>query len=153
MTLPVLRTFDHQLRDWDPLREFDDLHRRMTQLLSTAFGASGLRDWRPNWTPLADVSQTDEAYVVEVDLPGVRREDVEVQVAGRELSVSGEFKEREREGLFRTRTRRSGRFEYRTVLPDDVDGDKITAELADGVLTVRLPRREAAKPRRIPIAG
>ena len=67
--------------------------------------------------------------------------------------MSGEFRQRERAGLFRTRTRRSGRFDYRTLLPQDVDADRITAELADGVLTVRVPKQEAAEPRRIPIAG
>jgi len=125
----------------------------MTQLVSAAFGASGLDDWRLSWTPLADVSETDDAYHVEVELPGVRREDVDVHVSGRELSVSGEFKQRERAGLFRTRTRRSGRFEYRTVLPEDIDADRVTAELADGVLTVRVPKQEAAKPRRVPVSG
>ena len=84
MTLPVPRP-SHHLTGWDPLREFDDLHRRMTQLVSAAFGASGLDDGRSSWTPLADVSETDDAYQVEVELPGVRRDDVEVQVAGREL--------------------------------------------------------------------
>lgn len=152
MTLPVLRP-TNPLTGWDPLRELDDLHRRMTRLVSAAFGTAGLDDWHPTWTPLADVSETDDAYQVEVDLPGVRREDVDVQVFGRELSITGEFKERERVGLLRTRARRSGRFEYRTLLPEDIDADNITAELADGVLTVRLPKREAAKPRRIPVTG
>lgn len=152
MTLPVLRTSEH-LREWDPLRELDAFHRRMTQLMSAAFDASGLEHWPARWTPPADVSETDDAYQVEVDLPGVQRDDVDVQFSGRELSVSGEFKERERAGLFRTRTRRSGRFEYRALLPQDVDADAITAELADGVLTVRLPKQEAAKPRRIPVTG
>ncbi len=152
MTLPVPRA-THHLTAWDPLREIDALHRQMTQLVSAAFGASGLDDWRLSWTPLADVSETDDAYHVEVELPGVRREDVDVHVSGRELSVSGEFKQRERAGLFRTRTRRSGRFEYRTVLPEDIDADRVTAELADGVLTVRVPKQEAAKPRRVPVSG
>src|SRR5690606_26074444 len=152
MTLPVPRATHHRAAG-DPRREIGALHRQMTQLVSAAFGASGLDDWRLSWTPLADVSETDDAYHVEVELPGVRREDVDVHVSGRELSVSGEFKQRERAGLFRTRTRRSGRFEYRTVLPEDIDADRVTAELADGVLTVRVPKQEAAKPRRVPVSG
>jgi HSP20 family protein len=105
------------------------------------------------WAPLADVTETDEAYLVEVELPGVRRDDITVDLAGTELSISGEVEEKERQGLFRQRTRRVGQFAYRVTLPRDVDADKIQADLADGVLTVRVPKTEAAKPRRIAING
>ncbi|WP_051796044.1 Hsp20/alpha crystallin family protein [Kibdelosporangium aridum] len=67
----------------------------------------------------------------------------------RRLTITGELKETEREGLFR---RRTGHFEYRTTLPRNVDTDKIDARLASGVLTVRIPKAEAAKPRRIEIS-
>jgi len=64
------------------------------------------------WLPAADVVETDGAYVIEVELPGVRREDVDVELNGDELVVTGEVKERKREGLFRRRTRRVGEFEF-----------------------------------------
>ncbi|WP_420856295.1 Hsp20/alpha crystallin family protein [Streptomyces malaysiense] len=69
----------------------------------------------------------------------------------RELRTTGEYKEREREGVLRRSTRRTGRFEYRALLPADVKAEEITATLADGVLTVTVPKAQAAKPHHIEI--
>lgn len=91
--------------------------------------------------------------MVEVGLPGVRRDDVTIDLIGTELAISGELKEKERQGWFRHRTRRTGQFTYRVTLPHDVNLDAIEAKLADGVLTVRVPKTEAQKPRRIAITG
>jgi HSP20 family protein len=146
MALPVLRSSDTVSR-WDPFREFEDLRSGLDGWLQSAF--SGVAAW----SPLADVSETADAYVVAVDLPGVKREDVTVELVGTTLAITGELKEREHTGWFRSRTRRRGRFEYRTMLPHEVDADRIEANLNDGVLTVRIPKSEAMKPRRIEITG
>jgi HSP20 family protein len=131
---------------WDPLKELDDLHERMDQLLQGA----GIR---PDgmWTPLVDIEETDDAWLVEAELPGVKTDDITVEVHGSELSISGEIKERERKGILRRRTRRTGRFDYRVTLPGDADSDKVDAELHDGVLTVSVPKSERAKPHRIEV--
>jgi HSP20 family protein len=149
MTLPMLR--GPALGRWDPLREFDELQDRMSRLMASVFGPTDGKSTM--WTPFADVIETDDAYMVEVEVPGIKRDDVSVEVSGNELVVSGEFKERQREGVMRHRTRRMGRFEYRTTLPTNVDADKITADLSEGVLTVCLPKSAAAKPRRIAIGS
>lgn len=143
------------LRGWDPLREFDDLHERFTQLVNTVFGTPAVsgRGFGLAWTPLADVSETEDAYLVEVDLPGIGREDIAVETLGSELVITGELRQKERPGELRSQTRRQGRFEYRATLPAQVNTDQISAELGDGVLTVRLPKTEAAKPRRIEVTG
>ncbi|HEY8373935.1 MAG TPA: Hsp20/alpha crystallin family protein [Pseudonocardiaceae bacterium] len=146
MTTPARRTEGPW---WDPLREFEDLYSRMGRLWESAFGSAS--PTVASWAPLADVCETQDAYLVEVDVPGVKQEDLDVELAGTELVVTGELKEVEREGVFRKRTRRTGRFEYRTTLPSDVDAERIEAQLADGVLTLRIPKAEVAKPRRIPI--
>jgi len=151
MTLPMPRLTD-PLGGWDPVRELDEFHARMTRLMSSVFGIPSGAD-ADRWTPLADVRETEDAFLVEVEVPGVKRDDIDVQVAGSELTISGEFKERERTGWLRSRTRRIGRFHYRTTLPADVDSGAITAELADGVLTVRVPKSEAVRPKRIPITS
>ncbi|MGJ5749810.1 Hsp20/alpha crystallin family protein [Streptomyces puniciscabiei] len=100
---------------------------------------------------MADLHEADDAYVVEARLPGIKREDIDVEVGEGELCITGEYKEREREGVLRRSTRRTGRFEYRTLLPADVKAEEITATLADGMLTVTVlpqgPGRRAA-PRR-----
>ena len=139
---------------WDPFAEFEDLYQRMGQLLGGAFGGG----WPPpvqGWAPPADLSETDEAYLAEVELPGVARDDMSVELAGQELVISGEFTDTGKEGRALRRGRRSGRFEYRVLLPGqaDPDPDKITAALADGVLTVTVPKAEAGKPRRIQITA
>jgi HSP20 family protein len=90
--------------------------------------------------------------VVELELPGVKRDDVTVEFGGGELTVSGQVKERERKGFLRTRTRPVGRFDYRVSLPAEVEEDKVTASLSDGVLTVRVPKTERARQRKIPIS-
>jgi HSP20 family protein len=134
---------------WDPLREIEDFRERMARLVE-AFGGSA--DWAAGgWSPLVDVEETDDAYVFEVELPGVRREDVEVEVDGNELRVFGQVSERERTGILRHRARRTGRFEYRSTLPQEVDPKRIEAGLADGVLTVRVPKSRRSQARRIEI--
>lgn len=148
MTLPVRRPAG-PLGRWDPLREFDDLQERMSRLMNSVFGPFDGSSF--GWSPLADVTEADDAYLIEIEVPGMKRDDISVEISGNELIVSGEYKERERKGLIRSRTRRVGRFEYRTTLPTDIDADKVSADLADGVLTVRIPKSEAAKPRRISI--
>ncbi|MBZ9645101.1 Hsp20/alpha crystallin family protein [Streptomyces sp. PSKA30] len=91
--------------------------------------------------------------LIEVDLPGVKRDDIDIEMSERELAISGEFKERERAGVMRRGTRRTGRFEFRTLLPGEVDAEGASATLADGVLTVNVPKVEAAKPRHIEITS
>lgn len=152
MTLPVLRS--HTLRPagegpvFDILREMERMHQRMNQIFD-AFLGEAFAD--SPWTPLADVTETDDAYRVEIEVPGVDRKDLTVEVAGSELRVTGEVVEKEKSGWLRQRTRRVGRFAYRLALPSDVDTDRITADLSNGVLTIRLPKIVEAKPRRITI--
>jgi HSP20 family protein len=135
----------------DPSREFEDIYDRMGQLMNIAFGDLGLaRSADVPWSPLADVSETDDAYLVHVELPGIRKDQVDVQLLDREMVITGEIKEGEN-GKRRRSSRRAGRFEYRTYLPGDIKPDQVSADLADGVLTVTVPKSETAKPRRIEV--
>lgn len=130
------------------MREFEDLYEQMGRLVQSTVGAPAEVS---AWVPAADVMEEDDAYVVQVELPGVTREDINVDVTGNELVITGEIKERERVGLLRHRTRRIGRFEYRALLPGELDPDNVEARLAEGVLTVRIPKSERAKPHRVQI--
>src|ERR1700756_1430942 len=131
---------------WRPFREFENLYAEMDRLAQSVFG--GLTG-DGAWLPAADVVETDSAYVIEVELPGVRREDVDVNLNGNELVVTGEVKERKREGLFRRRTRRVGEFELRVTLPGYLRDGDIEASLAHGVLTVYVPKAEAPSQARL----
>jgi HSP20 family protein len=151
MTLPVLRSNNaaNTPAAYEPLREFAQLQQRMTDLLSTVLDGNLLTG--AGWTPLADVTETEDAYLVEIDLPGVDRKDLTVEVAGDQLRVSGEIVEKEKVGWLRHRTRRVGQFTYQTLLPGGIDTEHISADLANGVLSVRVPKTETAKPRRITV--
>jgi HSP20 family protein len=81
----------------------------------------------------------------------VKAEDVDIELRANELRVTGEIKERERAGIVRRRERRVGRFEHVVVLPGDVDPDSVDATLHDGVLTVRLTKARANRPRHIDV--
>jgi HSP20 family protein len=103
--------------------------------------------------PRFDIEESEEAWIVEAELPGVKRKDVNVEVRDGELLVSGEIKERERRGVLRHRTRHTGEFEIRVSLPGDVDPDRVDASIEDGVLTVQIPKPERAKPRKIEVGA
>jgi HSP20 family protein len=139
-------------RRWDPFRELEDIRGRMSRLLERSI--AGLPEsGGAGWSPLVDVEETDSAYIFGADLPGVKREDVRVEVDATELRISGEVRAREREGVVRRQARMSGRYEYRSALPPEVDADRIEASLDDGVLTVRVPKTERSERRRVEISG
>jgi HSP20 family protein len=136
------------------MTEFEYLNERMRRVLEQTFG--GLM-WPPQlapaagWTPLVDIDEEDDAYVLKAELPGVKQKDVSVELIGNELSIAGELKDEARKGIARRRARRTGRFEFRATLPSQVDTAKIDAALADGVLTVRVPKAERAQRRQIEV--
>jgi HSP20 family protein len=142
-----------------PSREFEDIYDRMGQLMNFAFGLTPAALADMPWVPLADLSETDDAYVVKAELPGVNKDQVNIQLQDREILISGEIPEPETgdgngDGTRRHHgTRRTGRFELRTYLPGDVNADAVAAQLSDGILTVTVPKSEAAKPRKIEITG
>ena len=147
--LPASRT-GRQLFTIDP-REFEEIYDRMSQLVGFPFADQPLAEALP-WTPTADVSETEEEYVVELELPGARKEDIDIQVVDREVTITGELKRTEK-GKLRRRTRRFGRFEYRLILPGEVNSDMVRAEFKDGVLTLTVHKAHAAKPHRIEVQG
>lgn len=153
MALPVRRASDDRgaVASWDPFAELDRFHRQLGTFLDGFRLPDLLGDGLRPFTPLADVEETPDAYLVEVELPGVKRDDVDIEIAGRRVTVHGERKEKERVGFLRKRERTVGRFHYEVTLPGDVDDDHVDAQLDEGVLTVRLPKPESQRPRRIEI--
>jgi HSP20 family protein len=133
-------------RSWDPFMEFQQLWDQMGRL----FEQQGTEIDTTAWRPVAETEETPDSYIVRAELPGLKRDDIEVELDGNELCVSGEINQEEKGHALR---RRTGKFVYRTLLPADADTEKIDGELIDGVLTVRVPKTEQGRSRRIQIKG
>ena len=140
---------------WEPMREADDLMRR--------FGTMGFGRWPRmfteegeqaiEWTPAADISETDKEYVVKAELPGVKREDVKVTQEDGMLTIEGERKyEKEEKDEKKHRVERFyGTFCRSFNLPEDVDAKAIRAETKDGVLNVHIPKLRVEKTKPVEI--
>jgi HSP20 family protein len=137
-------------RERAPYRDLDDVHMQMDRVFQQLLDPSTLAE--AVWIPPVDIEETEDAWLIEADLPGAKRDDVTVEMQGDELVIHGEIKQRERAGLIRRRARRVGQFEFRVRLPGDVDEGGIDANFHGGVLTVRVPKasREA---HRIAVTG
>src|SRR5918993_3074692 len=136
----------------DPIREFAAMQDRMNRL----FGNIYLRDEdtgiRGSWVPAVDIYETEgHDLVVRAELPGMTREDIEVSVENSTLVLKGEkkFDSEVKEENYRRIERTYGQFHRSFTLPNTVDTTKVSADFKNGVLTVKLPFREEAKPRTI----
>jgi len=148
-SLPTRRR-GNDVQRWDPLRDLADVREQMDRLFGDAL-TRPVDD--PVWAPPVDVEEQEDAWVIEADLPGVKRDDVTVELHEGELAIHGEVKEKERAGILRRRTRRTGQFDYRVALPGELDADAVEATMSDGVLRVRLPKPARSMPRRIQVRG
>lgn len=138
---------------WEPDREMMTLREAMDHLFDDAF-TRPLRMGNGHWSiPAVDMYQTDNEIVVKAAIPGVKTDDVQINVTGEVLTIKGEIKEKEevREKAYHLRERRWGTFERSIVLPTDVVSDKAKAEFENGVLTITLPKAEEVRPKSISI--
>jgi HSP20 family protein len=129
------------VEQWDPFRE----------LIQGVFANQA--DSGRVHVPRFDIEETEDEWIVETELPGVKRADIDVEVHDGELLVSGEIKERERVGVLRHRTRHVGKFEVRVALPGDVDPQRVDANLDDGILVVHIPKPERTKARKVEVSS
>jgi HSP20 family protein len=105
------------------------------------------------WAPPVDIYETDDAFMLKAELPGFTRDDVSIEVQENRLIIRGERKHETeaKEEQYHRRERAYGRFERAFWLPATVDTEQIRASFKDGVLELRLPKSEKAKPKQIPI--
>ncbi|MYK17304.1 Hsp20/alpha crystallin family protein [Candidatus Poribacteria bacterium] len=105
------------------------------------------------WTPSVDISETKDNFEVRAELPGIAKDDLHISVKDSLLTLSGEKRQEQVDDTqnYRRVERRYGNFERKFALPREVTADDIKAEYTDGVLTVSIPKPEAAKPAEIPI--
>ena len=128
---------------WTPFNEM----ARLQNQLDSFFGGGTTSDERVNgFTPAVDVVEDDQKFELYADLPGVKQEELDIQVEKDVLTIKGERK------LTKKGERVAGAFSRAFTLPKHVDVEKIGASLKDGVLTVTLPKRPEAQPRQIKVA-
>ncbi len=131
---------------WEPLRDFDRLFNTLLDSPGTDGGT--LR----RWMPAMDLLETEDAFVLRADLPGMSEEDVSIELEDATLTVSGERKTEHESGYMRVE-RASGAFRRSLTLPKGIDPEAVSASFDRGVLEVRIPKPEQRKPRRIAING
>ena len=133
---------------WAPFRDFDVIDRRMRRMLED-FGVA------PAQLPAADLYETEKELIVELDVPGFAEKELALEVTDHTLTVTGERvqEQEEAEKTFYLHERLEKHFERTFTLPVDADVDRMKARFASGVLTVHVPKIEAAKPRTIEIAA
>jgi HSP20 family protein len=146
---------------WDPTRELSSLQSEMNRLFSTFFDSPASTGSTGNgqsaarrWYPAMDLVESDDHFVLRVDLPGLSEDDVKIEVENDTLVVSGERKEtheQKREGFYRLE-RSMGAFSRSLSLPEGIDADQVSASFDRGVLEVRIPKPEQRKPRRVEIS-
>ncbi len=142
------------IRWWDPTRELSTLHDRMGRVFGETFGPPMFQaapQAAGSWSPAVDIFETDQEIVLEVEMPGVTREQVQVEVDDGILHLRGErkFEKEVKEENCHRVERSYGTFHRSFSLPDTVNPEKVAAELKNGVLEVRLGKREHAKPKQI----
>ena len=142
---------------WNPTRDLMQMREEMDRLFTQFFrrGDGEEATWGQGvWAPPVDIYETDDAFVLKAELPGFRKEDVTIEMQENRLIIRGERKREEevKEDKYHRIERAYGRFERSFWLPTTVDSEKIQATFKDGVLELRLPKSEAAKPKRIAIA-
>lgn len=130
-------------RRFDPLRDLLQLQDRMNRLFEDSLTSPRTPSPSGSWTPAADVVENEEGFVIQVDLPGVAEDEVEIQVDGDRVVVRGERRpaENARPDSFHRMERSYGPFVRTFVLTTDVDADHVTAALKDGLLRLDLPKR------------
>ncbi len=142
---------------WSPARELLSMRDQMDRLMDDAFGAAWSR--RPMvWDGVTvqmplDVYQTDKEYVVRATLPGVKAEDLDINIVGETLTIKATSKEEQnvKEEDWLLKESRYSSFSRTVTLPSEVQADKVDATLEDGILTLKLPKAEALLPKTIKV--
>ena len=138
---------------WEPAREMMTLREAMDRLFDDAF-TRPLSLTGSNWSvPAVDMYQTDNEVVVKAALPGIKADEVQINVTGEVLTLKGETRQENetKEKAYHIREQRWGAFERAIVLPTEVVADKAKADFENGVLTITLPKADEVKPKTINI--
>jgi HSP20 family protein len=137
---------------WDPFRDVMALREEVNRLFGRTLGEGA---GAAVWTPAVDVFDTKDAIVLKAELPGMKPEDIDIEIDDNVLTIKGErrFRETVEDGRYYRLERSYGHFSRSLTLPQGVRGDQIEARFDQGVLEVRVPKSEEVKPRKIAVAA
>jgi len=141
------------LTRWDPFRELHSLQNRMNRLFDEQYGGQEAMTTSA-FVPPVDIYEDQHGLQLKLEVPGIDEKDLDIKVENNVLTVSGErkFEKEQKEENFHRIERRYGSFTRSFTLPTTVDTEKITAEYNNGVLNIRLVKREEAKPKQIKVS-
>lgn len=142
-----------QTRNWEPFRDLLSVQQDLGRLVDRTLAGASDPGFRGSWAPLMDIHESEDAFTVWMDVPGMSGDDIEVTLDRTLLTIRGErsfTSDRAEEGFHRVE-RRYGRFERTVTLPSHVDADGIAASVDAGVLEVTIPKAEEARPRQIKV--
>ena len=136
-----------------PLPQLHQLRDEVNRWLEFPLAAQNRSPFFNVWAPLLDISQDRENVYVRVEIPGMKKEEIEVSLHERTLTIAGERKANEKysEDEVHRSERFFGRFQRSIMLPSPVASDKVRAGYTDGILTITLPKAEEAKPKQIEV--
>jgi HSP20 family protein len=137
---------------WDPFQEMTSLRDAMNQLLAESFVRPSSRAGA--FQPPVDLYETENEYVVKLAAPGLKPDNFEITMQQNMLTIQGrtqQEEEKQDDARYHVREQRFGEFLRTMQFPSQVDADKIQASLSNGILTIQVPKAEAAKPRRITV--
>ncbi len=137
---------------WDPFRELADMRDVMDRMLERSFSVPE-GGWQSTWDLPLDVMENDDEYVVKASIPGVNPDDLEITFNDRTLTIKGQAKgdQEKQEQRYHLRERWSGSFTRSITLPTHIKVEDIQAACDNGILTLRLPKTEEVKPKRISV--
>jgi HSP20 family protein len=138
---------------WSPLRDVLAIQDEVSRLFDESFGRGFGSDGAVSLSPVVDIEEQPERYVVRAELPGMKLEDIKITVKDNQLVIRGEKRKEEekKDSTYHRVERAYGQFQRAFTLSHAVQSDKIDAIYRDGVLEVSIPKAEEAKPREIPI--
>lgn len=145
------------LTRWDPFRELEEMQGRLSSILGRpnrrGDGNENEAITVPDWSPLADIIEADNEYVIRAEIPDVEKDGVTVRMENRVLVISGErtLLKDEKHRRYHRMERAYGSFARSFVLPEDADPEKVQASFRNGILEVHVAKSEAAKPKMIDV--
>lgn len=143
----------NKIRTWNPYREMQDLQNRVLHVLQGSDSHTREAIDAAEWTPVVDITEDADEYLIKAELPEVGRDDVKVTVENGQLTLRGERRSlKEEEGRkFHRVERAHGSFLRRFQLPDNADFENVKAGFKEGVLSIHIGKQVAAKPRQIDV--